>query len=142
MRRNPEKWAWNNVVRGFLKGVPSLAFDRIESSVGLGIPDIAYSTTKAHGWIELKVGHVKGDNLTLPTLTRQQKNWIRKRAIMCGGVWVWVYIPDHETHFIVGGRYINLIERCPIDTIHNMASWAWMKGRDKKLYGRLLSNLL
>lgn len=140
MRRNPENWAWNNVVRGFLKGVPALDFDRIESSVGLGIPDITYSTTKGHGWIELKVGHLKGGEVTLPTLTATQRKWLYKRAVRCGSVWVWVYVPDEEAHFLVSGRLIKLVERCPLECLRVMAFWSWFKGQSKN--PELLSKIL
>ena len=61
---------------------------RVESSVGLGVPDVNYCFSGKDGWIELK--EIKqfpkrpDTPVRLPHFTSAQRNWLRRRA-QCGG---------------------------------------------------------
>lgn len=57
--------------------VAGLALTRIETGTRLGVSDIEYVGTQAHGWVELKVGVVGKVSLKLGhAVTKEQAVWL------------------------------------------------------------------
>ena len=79
-----ERDFWN-FLRPKIQAVPGLLYDRIESHMVPGIPDITYSHNGHHGWIELKVFNDKRDHFT-----QVQRDWLKKRKLKAGNVWLFV----------------------------------------------------
>lgn len=72
---------------------------RIETgSTGNGVPDVAYSVPKKHGWIELKyIPHAPKRATTPPDLrhfTPLQQHWLMYRGKLAGNCWVFIRMAD------------------------------------------------
>lgn len=100
----PETKYWRTRVKPALDAMKNILYNRIESgTTSRGIPDLSYSCPSGHGWIELKIGHVKGDRLYTPTMTAVQANWLKTRGDLAGKVYILVlfegveYLYPHDT---------------------------------------------
>ena len=92
----PETRMWKTRVRPILYVVPGLYYDRIETRTAVGVPDVAITTDRGHGWIELKVGHARDGMIDITTMTPQQYNWITQRGLRTGRVWVFVWLQGSD----------------------------------------------
>ena len=79
MSKGPEAKLWQDVK----KGLKDAHLVRIESRVGLGIPDVNGCIDGKDFWLELKV--IKGNSLRL---SKFQKAWIYERLRVGGNVFV------------------------------------------------------
>lgn len=90
----PEQALWHRRLRPALVAIPGLAFDRIESTVSLGIPDVAF-TYRGHGWIENKVS-TTNCRIDLSGWRRTQRAWCLRhrpgRVFICLGTPAAVYM--------------------------------------------------
>jgi hypothetical protein len=93
----PETRYWRTRVKPALDAMENILYNRIESgTTSGGIPDLSYSCPSGHGWIELKIGHVKGDRLCTPTMTPVQANWLKTRGDLAGKVYILVLFGGDE----------------------------------------------
>ena len=84
-----------------------------EDLINVGLPDVSYSYTGAHGWIELKWTEAwpkrSGTPLRLPHYTPEQKYWLLNRGRAGGRCWLLLRVGrehlifDHERAQHVGG---------------------------------------
>ena len=79
MSKGPEAKLWQDV----RKGLKDAHLVRIESRIGLGIPDVNGCINGKDFWLELKV--IKGNSLRL---SKFQKAWIYERLRVGGNVFV------------------------------------------------------
>lgn len=97
---------------------------RIESCVGMGIPDVSFGVSGINGWLELKYtpDWPKRDSTKVKLALRpEQKNWIQTRGALSGNVWVFWRISN--TFFLLtwstaislaeeGATSADLLKRC------------------------------
>jgi len=85
--RKPEQIQWRRF-RRVLDQIPGMIHDRIETKgTSIGVPDVAYSFSDHHGWIELKV---MGRGGSLSHWTSIQRNWLVRRNGVGGYCWLLV----------------------------------------------------
>lgn len=93
----PETKYWRSKVKPALDAMKNILYNRVESgATSGGIPDLSYSCPTGHGWIELKMGHAKGDRLHTPTMTPIQANWLKTRGDLAGKVYILVLFDGVE----------------------------------------------
>ena len=81
MAKGPEAKLWQQIK----KGLKNSHLVRIESRIGLGVPDVNGCTNGQTYWLELKVS--KGKHIPL---SKYQKAWIYERSKVGGKVFVLV----------------------------------------------------
>lgn len=63
---------------------------RVETPVGVGVPDLNYCILGAEGWLELKAWHRKTNRgpFRIPTIRSAQVAWLRKRREAGGRAYI------------------------------------------------------
>ena len=93
----PETKYWRSRVKQALDTMKNILYNRVESgTTSGGIPDLSYSCPTGHGWIELKIGHVKRDKMNTPTMNSVQSNWLKTRGDLSGKVFILVQFEGVE----------------------------------------------
>lgn len=89
MAKGPERDNVNNPFReGMVAAFPRVHWQRIENSVGAGVPDVNFCLDSLEHWVECKwVPSVKGARFSHP-LNTSQSGWILKRVHAQGSAWV------------------------------------------------------
>lgn len=77
---------------------PDALFQRIENTVGTGVPDCFYVRAGNHAWIENKVGHYRSTlhKIVVPRskLRKEQHAWLTNYVQKGGTGLVSVWVPD------------------------------------------------
>lgn len=131
MSRKPEQKFWRNIVRPKLGSIPGMEFDRIETgSTANNIPDVAYSYTGRHGWIELKACVIDPDTDTidLSHFTGGQKRWLRDRG-QTGGKCFLLVQADSQVFLIRWPEAMKVPKgRVKIDELRELSIFHWTRG--------------
>lgn len=130
----PETKYWRTRVKPALDAMKNILHNRIESgATSSGIPDLSYSCPSGHGWIELKIGHAKGDKLYTPTMTPIQSNWLKTRGNLAGKVYILVlfggveYLYNHDMGKALRiGVSVNDPRACHILTSRSLTKDQWV----------------
>lgn len=137
----PEQKFWRNKFKALVQAKVGNCYDRIESSVSVGVPDIHLTVSKHH-WIELKVvKYEKGKKLDLSHFTTRQKSWMKRHGKKTDTVWLVVHVEDYLmkgdscTYLIAWWNAIIIPEKTDVEqlyylceTVQNQKSgekWDW-----------------
>ena len=114
----PEKRMWI-AMRKAMKG--RWNYERIESMVSAGIPDIVYQRTAGTGWIELKASEVisrAGRVQPLPHFTIEQRRFLRN--------WDHTFLFWRiENHWFLFEKSFDLIGHVEFSALRDIAKWHW-----------------
>jgi hypothetical protein len=98
--RKPEQLLWD-WLRNRMNG--HWFAQRVENTVGVGQPDVYFSTPTVRGWIELKsIPRWPAKPLApfaLPNWTSEQRNWMEQHAKF--GARAWLLVGVQETNEVV-----------------------------------------
>lgn len=100
--------------------VNGMAWDRIETSTAVGIPDIYYNRFDQHGWIELKAIKSLKDR----QLTEVQRHWLYERG-KAGNCWVIMQV-GNMVYLIESWEYRDKSRFSSLDELQGFPKW--MKG--------------
>jgi len=118
--KSSERQQWN-LIRRHLPKIKD-RFDRVESQVVPGMPDINYCIDGTEGWIELKHPvEPKKDSTKLlgsknHSLLQSQKNWIHRQRLAGGLVWI-LLATDKRLILMDGSHAENINEYSLLDMI-------------------------
>ena len=89
MAKGPERDNVNDPFRkGMVAAFPRVHWQRIENSVGAGVPDVNFCLDSLEHWVECKwVPSVSGARFSHP-LTSMQCGWISARVHAQGSAWI------------------------------------------------------
>lgn len=111
----PEQKMWQKL-RPVLKR-NGILFDRIESRVNEGIPDLHLTSSVGHHWLELKVVRYISDPVGLRPA---QMRWLTSRWAVSPTVWVLVWVTDDDRWYLVPGDRVARLKRGMVEVL---VSW-------------------